>query len=104
MLKLMVKEIFTILCSKNVDYKNDHPGNVYFCRLHKCFRSLLDKHCRPRPDCSCMSRLIWVHTVCLEILALVNNLSRYMQQRTCADGIFNFVYIFVGAFKVNAIS
>ena len=27
-----------------------------------------------------------------------------MQQRTCLDGIFNFVYIFVGAFKVNAIS
>ena len=40
----------------------------------------------------------------LEILALVNNLSRYMQQSTCADCIFNFVYIFVGAFKVNAIS
>ena len=24
-----------------------------------------DKHCGPRPDCSCRSSLIWVHYVCL---------------------------------------
>ena len=30
------------------------------------FRSLFNKQCRPRSDCSYRSSLIWVHTVCLK--------------------------------------
>ena len=38
---------------------------VCFCRLLKCDRSLSDKRCRLRPDCSYRSSLIWVNTVFL---------------------------------------
>ena len=36
---------------------------VCFCCLLKYFRSLFDKQCRPRSDCSCRTILIWVHIV-----------------------------------------
>ena len=65
---------------------------VCFCRLLNCFRSLFDKQCMPRSDCSCRSSLIWVHTVCgavwsgstlfAYILKVVNNVSKCMQQTT----------------------
>ena len=37
---------------------------VCFSRLLKCLRSLYGKQCGPRSDCSYMSSLFWVHTVC----------------------------------------
>ena len=37
---------------------------VCLCHLLECLRSLFDKQCRPRSDCSCRSSQIWVHTVC----------------------------------------
>ena len=36
-----------------------------FCRLLKCLRSLSNKQCRLRSDCSYRSSLIWVRTICL---------------------------------------
>ena len=38
---------------------------VCFCRRLKCLRSLTNKQCRLRSDCSYRSSLIWVHAVCL---------------------------------------
>ena len=37
---------------------------VCFSRLLKCLRSLFDKQCGPRSDCSYRSSLIWVQAVC----------------------------------------
>ena len=37
---------------------------VCFSRLLKCFRSLYDKQCGPRSDCSYRSSLFFVHAVC----------------------------------------
>ena len=37
---------------------------VCFSRLLKCLRSLYNKQCGPRSDCSYRSSLIWVHPVC----------------------------------------
>ena len=43
-----------------------------FSRLPKCLRSLCDKQCGPRSDCSYMNSLIWVHPVA-SILKFVSN-------------------------------
>ena len=37
---------------------------VCFSYLLKCLRSLYDKQCGPRSDCSYRSSLFWVHAVC----------------------------------------
>ena len=37
---------------------------VCFSPLLKCLRSLYDKQCGPRSDCSYRSSLFWVHAVC----------------------------------------
>ena len=37
---------------------------VCFSRLLKCLRSLYEKQCGPRSDCSYRSSLFWVHAVC----------------------------------------
>ena len=37
---------------------------ICFSRLLKCLRSLYDKQCGSRSDCSYRSSLIWVHPVC----------------------------------------
>ena len=39
---------------------------VCFSRLLKCLKSLNDKQCGPRSDCSYRSSLFWVHTVCFK--------------------------------------
>ena len=36
---------------------------VCFSRLLKCLRSIYDKQCGPRSDCSVKSSLFWVHAV-----------------------------------------
>ena len=58
-----------IILSKTYTFNPKAPGTTHvtpFCRLLKCFRCLFGKQCRPRSDCSCRSRLIWVYIVCLK--------------------------------------
>ena len=65
-----------------------------FCRLLKCFRSLSNKQCRLRSDCSYTSSLIWVHSLSL-YLALLNNVSKIVADDKCRR---NFRIIFLLAF------
>ena len=39
---------------------------VCFSRLLKYLRSLYNKQCRPRSDCSYRSSLVWIHAVCFD--------------------------------------
>ena len=64
---------------------------VCFSRLLKCLRSIYDKQCEPRSDCSYRSRLFWVHTVCFYTSSSVM-LGNYLQQMTSADDIFRCIF------------
>ena len=64
---------------------------VCFSLLLKCLRSLYGKQCGPRSDCSYMTSLFWVHTVC-SILNSSVMLGHYLQQTTSADDIFRCIF------------
>ena len=72
---------------------------VCFSRLLKCLRSLYGKQCGPRSDCSYMSSLFWVHTVCFYTYFICN-----VRQLFAADDLsrrhFQMLF-FLCALKVN---
>ena len=68
---------------------------VCFSRLLKCLRSLYDKQCGPRSDCSCSGSTLFAH-----ILNWLVMLGNYLQQTTSANDIFK-CFFFLGALRVN---
>ena len=64
---------------------------VCFSCLLKCLRSLYDKQCGPRSDCSYRSSL-FRSTLFASILNLSVMLGSYLQQTTSADDIFRYIF------------
>ena len=74
---------------------------VCFSRLLKCLRSLYEKQCGPRSDCSYKSSLFWVHAVCFSTYFVSN-----IRQLFAADGFSRRHYqmhFFLGALRVKVI-
>ena len=72
---------------------------VCFSRLLKCLRSLYEKQCGPRSDCSYRSSLFWVHAVCFYTYFVSN-----VRQLFAADdfGRRHFqMHFFLGSLRVN---
>ena len=72
---------------------------VCFSRLLKCLRSLYDKQCGPRSDCSCRSSLIWVHLFA-SILRFVNNVRQLFTADDFLQTSFSDAF-FLGALRDN---
>ena len=64
---------------------------VCFSRLLKCLRSLYDKQCGPRSDCS-MGAVCSGSTLFASILNSSVKLGNYLQQTTSADNIFRWIF------------
>ena len=74
---------------------------VCFSRLLECLRSLYDKQCGPRSDCSYRSSLFWVHAVCFYTLFLSN-----VRQLIAADDFCKRhfqMHFFPGALRVRTL-
>ena len=73
---------------------------VCFSRLLKCLRSLYDKQCGPRSDCSYIGAVCFGSTLFASILNSSVMLCNYLQQTTSADDIFRCMF-FLGALRVK---
>ena len=74
---------------------------VCFPRLLKCLRSLYDKQCGPRSDCSYRSSLFWVHAVCF-CTKFVSNLRQLFAAEDFSRRHFQMPF-FLGALRVNTV-
>ena len=73
--------------------------DVCFSCLLKCLRSLYDKQCGPRSDCSYRSSLIWVHPFC-SILKFVSNVRQLFAADDFSRRHFSDAF-FLGALRVR---
>ena len=72
---------------------------VCFSRLLKYLRSLYDKQCGPRSDCSYRNSLFWVHAICFYTL-FVSNVRQLFAADDFSRRHFQ-MHFFLGALRVS---